>query len=70
MQIFPWKFKKATYINLAALLGLWHLPIYTGRPANMTDFSYYGIRMAWQNASNGQNFFDGCVAANVSSVDA
>ena len=29
-QIFPWKFKKATYINLAALLGLWHLPIYTG----------------------------------------
>ena len=36
----------------------------------MTDMSFYGIRMAWQNSSTGQNFFDGCVGANVSSVDA
>lgn len=36
----------------------------------MTDMSFYGIRMAWQNSSTGQNFFDGCVKANVSAVDA
>ena len=69
IEVFPWKFKKATYINLAAMLGLWHMPIYTG-PPNMTDLSYYGIKMAWQNSSTGQNFFQGCVDANVSSVDA
>lgn len=43
-QIFPWLFKKATYINLAAMLGLWHLPLYTGRPA-MNDTSYYGAHV-------------------------
>ena len=45
------------------------MPIYTGQP-NMTDLSYYGTRMAWQNSSTGQNFFQGCVDTNVSSVDA
>jgi hypothetical protein len=44
-----------------------HLPIYTGRP-NMTDTSYYGIRLAYQNSTTGTNFFDGCIGANVSSV--
>ena len=44
-----------------------YLPIYTGRP-NLTDTSYYGIQMAWKNSSTGQNFIDGCVNANVSSV--
>jgi hypothetical protein len=44
-----------------------YLPIYTGRP-NMTDTSYYGIRLAYQNSTTGTNFFEGCIDANVSSV--
>ena len=68
-QIFPWLFKKMTYSNLASLLSLWHLPVYTGRPS-LNDTSYYGVRMAWQNSSTGQNFIEGCANANVSSVSA
>ena len=69
-QIFPWLFKKSTYSNLAALMGLWYLPVYTGRP-ELNDTSVWAVRMAWQNStSTNSNFIDGCAGANVSSVSA
>ena len=57
-----------TYYSLSGLMGLWYLPVYTGAP-NMTDQNIHGVRLAYTPASNGQNFFEGCAAANVSSVD-
>ena len=49
-------------------MGLWYLPIYTG-PPTLNATASHGVKLAYTNASNGQNFFDGCVAANMSSVD-
>ena len=42
--------------------------MYTGKP-DLTDLSHYGVRNVYLNSSVGSAFLEGCVAANMSSVD-
>ena len=72
MELFPYMLKKLTYFNLAGLLGLWYLPVFSGLPTltGKAAEAHFGVQQVHKKASNGQDFLEGCVAANMSSVDA